>query len=581
MQTQLKISIGQASDKGLKKINQDFHGLCIPEEPLLTSKGIAIGLADGISSSDVSQEASAVSVNSFLEDYFSTPESWTVKTSVDKVLKATNSWLYLQSQKGPHRYSPDKGYVCTFTALVLKSNTAHIFHAGDTRVYRLAESSLEQLTEDHRLWVTKDKSYLRRALGMKDELNLDYNTCGLVVGDIFILATDGVYEFASHEFMVEQIRASSDDLDSAAALIIEEALKQGSDDNLTIQIVRVDKLPTQDASEVYQQLTTLPFPPELGPRISFDGYEILREIQISPRSHIYLAVDEETKEQVVLKVPSIDLRDNTEYLERFLMEEWVARRINNAHVLKPCLQTRKRNYLYIVTEYIEGQTLKQWMNDNPNPGIEAVRRIVEQIANGLRALHRQEMVHQDLRPENVMIDESGTVKIIDFGAVRVAGLMETATPLEQQEQQEVLGTALYTAPECFLGEASTKYSDMFSLGVMCYQMLSGRLPYGTDVSRTRTRAAQRRLNYQSVLDDRREIPVWVDETVKKALQPDPYKRYETLSEFIYDLRHPNKAFLSKTQAPLMERNPVLFWQSVSLIFAIVIIVLISTHPSMA
>ncbi len=575
MANQLSISLGQASDKGRKEINQDFHGASIPKEPLLTSKGIAIGLADGISSSEVSQHASEVAVKSFLEDYYCTSESWTVKTSVQRVLKSSNSWLYQQTRNSPYRYSPDKGYVCTFTTLVIKSNTAHIFHAGDTRVYRLVDNHLEQLTEDHRLWVTQDKSYLRRALGMKENLELDYQSLAVEVGDTFILATDGVYEFADDKFIIETIKHHDGDLDKAASLIVAEALEQGSDDNLSIQIVRVDQLPTQDVDEIYQQLTTLPFPPEITARMVLDGYEIIRELQVSYRSHIYLAVDVETQEQVVIKIPSVDMRGSSDYLERFLMEEWVARRITNAHVLKPSLQTRKRNYLYIVTEYIKGKTLKQWMIDHPEPDVEEVRSIIEQVATGLRAFHRQEMFHQDLRPDNIMIDETGSVKIIDFGSVRVAGLSEITSPVVQQN---ILGTAQYTAPECFLGEAGSKYADMFSLGVICYQMLSGRLPYGAEVAKSHTKAAQRRLSYQSVLDDERAIPSWVDEAIKKAVHPDPYRRYDAISEFVFDLRHPNKAFLSKTRAPLIERNPIIFWQSVSLGLAVAVIALMATHP---
>jgi len=576
MSNLLSISIGQGSDKGRKKINQDFHGACIPQEPLLTSKGIAIGLADGISSSEVSQHASEIAIKGFLEDYYCTSESWTVKKSVQRVLKATNSWLYLQTRNSPYRYSPDKGYVCTFTTLVVKSNTAHIFHVGDTRVYRLLDNSLEQLTEDHRLWVSKDKSYLRRALGMKDQLEVDYQSLALEAKDIFILATDGVYEFADEKFIIDTIKTHSGDLNKSASLIINEAFQQGSTDNLSIQIVRVDQLPHQEASEVYQQLTTLPFPPELKPRMSFDGYEIIRDLHISHRSHIYHAVDIETKEHVILKIPSVDLRDNPEYLERFLMEEWVARRINNAHVLKPCLQKRKRNYLYIVTEFIKGQTLKQWMIDHPKPNAETVRSIIEQIATGLRAFHRQEMLHQDLRPDNIMIDETGAVKIIDFGSVRVAGIMEIASPIKHQN---ILGTALYAAPEYFLGQVGSKHSDMFSLGVICYQMLSGRHPYGTQVAKSHTRTAQQRLKYHSVLDDESEVPAWIDEAIKKSVHPDPHKRYDTLSEFIFDLRHPNKTFINKTRPPLMKRNPVAFWQSISFILAIIVIVLLASHPS--
>lgn len=237
------------------------------------------------------------------------------------------------------------------------------------------------------------------------------------------------------------------------------------------------------------------------------------------------------------------------------MEEWVARRVDNAHILKPCEQTRKRNYLYTVTEFIEGQTLTQWMTDNPSPDLETVRNIADQIARGLYALHRQEMLHQDLRPNNIMIDRAGTVKLVDFGSVRVAGVAEIAGAAEQRH---ILGTAQYTAPEYFLGEVGTTRSDLFSLGVITYQMLSGRIPYGTQVAKATSRAVQRKLVYQSVLDDERTIPAWVDEAIRKAVYPNPYKRHAEISEFVQDLRQPNPIFVNKSRPPLLERNPIMF-----------------------
>lgn len=570
MSSQLKISVGQYSGKGRKEINQDFHGVSIPKDPILTSKGIAIALADGISSSNVSQIASKAAVTGFLEDYFCTSETWSVKKSAQRVLMATNSWLYSQTHQSQHRYDKDKGYVCTLSALIIKSTTAHILHVGDSRVYRLRDNTLEQLTEDHRHWVSSDKSYLSRALGISQQLDIDYQALSIDKGDVFFLATDGVYEFANADFIINAINDNESDLDNAAKSIVEEAYEKGSTDNLTAQIVKIDELPHQDANEIYQELTKLPFPPILDVRTNFEGYRIVREVHATSRSHIYQAVDVETDTQVIIKTPSIDLRDDPAYLERFLMEEWIARRINSAHVLKPCLQTRKRNYFYIVTEFIDGQTLTQWMIDNPKPDVETVRGIVEQIAKGLLAFHRMEMLHQDLRPENIMIDSTGTVKIIDFGSTRVAGIMEMTTDIEQNN---LLGTAQYSAPEYFLGESGSPRSDLFSLGVITYQMLSGKLPYGTQVAKSKTKAAQNKLKYNSVLNDEREIPAWIDEALKKAVHPNPYKRYEELSEFLFDLRHPNKAFLNKSRPPLMERNPVLFWKSISFILAVIIVII--------
>lgn len=571
MPGQLKITMGQHSDKGRKEINQDFHGAYVPLEPQLSVKGIAIALADGISSSAVSHIASQAAVTGFLEDYFCTSDAWSVKKSAQRVLTATNSWLHAQTQQSQYRYDKDKGYVCTLSALVIKSTTAHIFHVGDTRIYRISGGSLEQLTNDHRLRVSQDTHYLGRALGMNAQLEIDYQALRVEKGDIFFLATDGVYEYAGAAFTIDAISRHGGDLDAAAKVIVDEAGRQGSTDNLTAQIVRIEELPEQDAGEIYQQLTALPFPPMLEARMDFDGYKIIREVHASSRSHVYLAVDIETDTPVILKAPSIDLRGNPEYLERFMMEDWIARRISSPYVLKPCEHTRKRNYLYVATEYIEGQTLTQWLIDNPKPGMEAVRGIVEQIARGLQAFHRMEMLHQDLRPENIMIDKTGTVKIIDFGSTRVAGLMEIATPVERNH---LLGTAQYTAPEYFLGESGTKRSDIFSLGVVAYQMLTGRLPYGTQVARSRTRAAQRKLRYDPVLDEHREVPAWVDGALRKAVHPNPVERYEELSEFVYDLRHPNSRFLGRKQPPLLERNPAVFWRSVSFIFAVIIILLL-------
>ena len=572
MNNQLKISIGQHSDKGRKPTNQDFHGTYIPREPQLSAKGISIALADGISSSDVSGIASEAAVTAFLEDYYCTSDAWSVKKSAQQVMLATNSWLHAQTKQSQYSYeAKDRGYVCTFSTLILKSTTAHVLHVGDTRVYRLQDNHLEQLTEDHRVTISKDKSYLSRALGINVQLEIDYQSLPLQEHDIFILATDGIYEFTSSQFIINTIQEQIQDLDNAAKIILDKALEQGSDDNLTIQIIRVEQLPQQNAAEVYQQLTYLPFPPELDARMEFDGYTILRKVHASSRSHVYLAEDIESNEKVIIKTPSVDLRGESTYLEQFLMEEWVARRLNNAHILKPCQQTRQHNYLYVTTEYIEGQTLTQWMIDHPKPSIETVRDIIEQIAKGLRAFHKLEMLHQDLRPNNIMIDQTGTVKIIDFGSTHVAGIMEITSPLMRQH---ILGTALYTAPEYFIGESGTPRSDMFSLAVIAYQMLSGRFPYGVQVAKAKSKSSQRNLLYSSVLDDEREIPVWIDETLKKALHPNPYKRYIELSEFIFDLRQPNKAFLNKSRPPLIERSPVLFWKSVSIVLTLIIIFLI-------
>jgi len=573
MSQKLQVLLGHHSDKGRKEINQDFLGACLPEEPQLSAKGVAVALADGISSSAVSQEASQSAVRVFLEDYYCTSPAWSVKKSALRVLMSVNSWLHSQTRQSPEPYEKDRGYVCTFSALVLKSTTAHLFHAGDARIYRLREHALEQLTQDHRLWVSSQQSYLSRALGVNPHLEVDYQYTRLDAGDLFLVTTDGVHQHVRERVMTDILEAHAADPEAAARALVAEAYKRGSEDNLSALVLRVVALPEREASEALRQHAELPFPPSLAPRMQLDGYQIVRELHASARSHVFLATEPGSQAPVVIKTLATETRGDAVHLEHFLMEDWVAQRLDNPHVMRAAGRGHKRNFLYTVFEHIDGQTLHQWMIDNPRPSLEPVRRIVEQIASGLLAFHRLEMVHQDLRPQNVMIDRTGTVKLIDFGSTLVAGIAEAGSPLAQGE---LLGTVQYMAPEYFVGNGGDGRSDLFSLGVIAYQMLSGRLPYGAEVSRARTRAAQRQLRYQSVLAEDREIPAWIDEVLRRAVHWDPNKRYTELSEFVHDLRHPNADYLSRTRAPLLERNPVAFWRGLALILAIALAIALVT-----
>lgn len=570
MPKSLEVSVGQYSTQGRKPKNQDFHGAYFPDNSLRDTKGVCVAIADGISSSDVSHIAAESTVKGFFADYYCTPEAWTVKTSALRVLTALNSWLYAQNQRSPYRYEQDRGYVCTLSAMVLKGTTAHIFHAGDARIYRLQKNTLEQLTTDHRLHLAEDTTFLSRAMGINAQLDLEYHKLPLETGDVFILLTDGVYEFLTEQTLVELLQQHTN-LDQAAQNLANQAFANGSSDNLTVQIVRVDQLLAMDSHNIQPDLHKLPLPPQVQPRMTFDGYQVVRQIHASSRSHVYLGLDLSSQKNVAIKVPSMELRHNPNYLEQFLLEEWIARRIDNPYVVKPCFADRPRSFLYTVCEYIRGQTLSQWVRDNPKPDLETVRHIIEQIAQGLRAFHRLEMIHQDIRPENILLDSTGSVKIIDFGSTRVAGLSELGGSVDPT----IPGTAQYTAPEYFLGEPGSPASDLFSVGVIAYQMLSGRLPYGTNVAKSRTVAAQKKLVYTSVLDDEREIPAWVDYTLRKSVCINPYKRYREFSEFLYDLRHPNPAFLSADPPPLIERNPLLFWQLTSLALAVAVLLLLA------
>ena len=562
MKKNLTISYGSYSTKGVKQLNQDYCGFTIPKEPLLSTKGIAICIADGISSSNVSQEASRVCVQSFLEDYYCTSEAWSVKNSTTKVISATNSWLYSKNRENRYHLEKDSGFVSTFSGLILKSTSVHIFHVGDIRIYRLRKNELTQLTTDHRTWISKDKSYLSRAMGIDSIINSDYESFSVQEDDVFLLMTDGVYEFITNETFIEKINSFEGDYNHLAKELIELAITNNSDDNLTLQIVKVNSLPKKEANEVQNEIYEKPIPELLNEGDSFDGFKIIKILNSNSRSHVYLAIDEITNNKVVLKAPSYELREDISYLESFLLEDWIAKRINNKYVLKAYELNRPKNYLYILTQYVDAQSLSQWMRDNPNPKLQEIRPIIEQIANGLQAFHTLEMVHQDLRPENILIDKNNQIKIIDFGSTKVEGILEISS---FSEQYNLKGTALYSAPEYFVGDTGSAKSDIFSLAVIIYQMLSGTFPYETNIAKATTKSAQNKLTYNPIIHKEVKIPYWFEESLKKALSINPSQRYSLLSEFIFDLKNPNQKFLNKNKVALIEKNPIRFWQTISLI----------------
>lgn len=572
MRKQLRVSLGQHSLAGKHAVNQDFHAAHVPPAHLLGSKGVVLALADGISSSAVSQIASATAVHGFLDDYYATSAAWTVRHAASCVLAATNSWLHAQTLKGDGRFDRDRGHVCTFSALILKGRDLHLLHAGDSRIYRLHPQALEQLTEDHRIHLGAGESYLARALGAAPRIEIDYRSWQASVGEIYLLATDGAYAHLDATEVHAAIAASPSDLDAAATRLTHQARAAGSEDDATLQLLRIDELPDDDAPMEQLRREGLSLPPQLTPGKSFEGFTLIRELQLSARSHVYLARDDTSGQPVVLKTPSVDLRENPAYLDSFVFEEWVARRINSPHVIKAWQGDRPRNFLFVAMEYIEGQTLAQWMMDNPRPPLEAVRTLIDQLALGLEALHRREMLHRDLRPENVMIDRDGTVHIIDLASVHVAGLAEG-----RRETDAGLppGTLQYLAPECLLGEAARVESELFSLAAMTYQMLCGQLPYGLAIARLRSAHDLRHLRYIPICQHRPDLPAWVDAVFARALRLSPDRRPAAATEFAHALRHPAHSDRQARQRPLIERDPVLFWKCSALILAIVSFLLLA------
>ncbi|WP_036186569.1 bifunctional protein-serine/threonine kinase/phosphatase [Marinobacterium lacunae] len=558
MSKSLQVRFGGCSEAGRKAVNQDAFAAHLATGNGAELKGAAAAIADGVSSCADSHIASQTAVTSFLEDYFSTPQSWSVRKSVSRVLTSLNGWIY---QQNANRHGYGDSLLTTFSSVVIKSNTLHCFHAGDSRIYHWRDGTLEQLTQDH-LRIERGKGYLARALGADRHLEVDYVTQELSVGDLLLLSTDGVHEVLSASRLRQLLAEAGDDLEACARRIVDEALEAGSEDNVTVLLVAIDALPQETLDETHRRLTALPIPPVMSVGNRIDGYEVLEVIFSGTRSHMYRVRDQETGEQYTLKAPSQNFTEDPLYLDGFVREEWVGQCINHPNVMKTFAPKREKRFLYYLGEYIDGINLREWMQDHPRPELDEVRRIVRQTVQGLRAFQRADMVHQDLKPENIMLDRDGRVKILDFGTVLIAGADELVSPLDKSVPQ---GSVNYVAPEYLVGEPGSFRSDLFSLAVIVYEMLTGALPYKEPSVKQVQLKNYAVLDYIPALNHRRDLPLWVEGCLRKALQPNPRYRYEALSEFLQDFTVPNTQLEARVRhRPLAERNPLLLWKLVAL-----------------
>ena len=300
----LNLTFGGASHQGIKFENQDAFAAWQPDSYLKSSKGVAVAIADGVSSCKKAKDASTTCVTSFIQDYYQTPETWTVKKAVGKILNSLNLWC-----NGQHDYlnNGHSQMLTTFSGMVFKSTTAFIAHVGDSRVYRLQQGQFEQLTTDHAA-VYGSNRHLTRAMGAEPHLDVDFLKIDLEVGDIFVLTTDGIHDFLSEKNISSELKglalANQAELENVADNLIKSALAIGSNDNLTCLIVRIDQLPSRDLDEQYRQLTQLAMPPVLEAGMKLEGYRVVHALFEGTRSALYKVVDEETQQVFSLKTPS-------------------------------------------------------------------------------------------------------------------------------------------------------------------------------------------------------------------------------------------------------------------------------------
>jgi serine/threonine protein phosphatase PrpC len=543
-----------ASRQGRREDNQDFAGIAEPSPRDLALRGAVLAVADGMGGAKGGRVAAEMCVHGFMEAWYGLPETLGLEQRVGRALESANRWIHALGRRDPKL----AGMGTTFSAVILRGRRAHLVHVGDSRIYRLRGESLELLSEDHTLSGPEQDHILYRAVGLEARLRIDYGEHPLEPHDRFLLCSDGLYGVLKQADIARVLleRATPE---STAETLAELALQRGSQDNVTALVADVISLPKADRQSFRGLIEALPLLelPAVGDMV--DGFRLERRLSSGRYSALFVATDGRNGGTVVLKFPHPRVATEREYHDAFLREAWIGARVKSpwvAEILEqpPGRQTR----LYSVMPFYPGITLEQHLARHSPIGLEQGIDLALKLCKAVHALHRQRIVHRDIKPDNVLLPEEGGLKLLDLGIARLPAWDEDAA-------DPVPGTPSYMAPELFQGERGSVGSDVFALGVTIYRLFTGAYPYGEIEPFSTPRFGKPK----PLAAHRPDLPAWLDAVLARAIAVDAEQRYADSIELAYEL----EAGLAKgggkrgpaRRVPWYERNPLLFWKLTSLL----------------
>src|SRR5271157_3193780 len=272
---------------------------------------------------------------------------------------------------------------------------------------------------------------------------------------------------------------------------------------------------------------------EVGVGESLDQYQLTEVIARSGMASIFKAVDRVTGATVAVKVPYLQFESDVVFYDRFRREEEIGQRLDSPYIVK-VLKPRHKSRMYIAMEYVEGESLRLLLrNKQPLPTGKALD-LARQICEAVVYMHSQEVVHRDLKPENILVTAEGKIKIMDFGIA----LDESARRLTWSGLSSTIGTPDYMAPEQVSGRRGDVRTDIYSLGVILYEMLTCHLPYsGPNVYNVmRSKTAE---DPQPPTAFKPDLDPHLEEIILHAIERNPRDRYTSAAELLEDLRDPS------------------------------------------
>jgi serine/threonine protein phosphatase PrpC len=548
----LTLSAGHATSAGPRERNEDFVGMVTPDEPELSIKGLLAAVADGVSGNEGGREASEYSVRGLLTDYYATPDTWPVTQSLERVIKAINSWV--QNQGSIRKELA--GMATTLTAVVLRGTYYYFAHVGDTRLYLLRNGVLTRLTSDH-VWDRPEMHHvLTRAIGLDSRLAIDHGMGEMHERDVFLLASDGVWsamtEYDLTACLSEFALGNLEAIDTADQLV-KLAAAAGSTDNASALVLKVDALPEVNLRDMLSGSQQLPVPPKLRVGQTLDGYLVEEVIHSSAVTLLYRVIDPKSQRKLVLKTLHPDRAGDPQERAAFGREEWLAKRVV-ARFFPQVIAPEQKNFLYFLTTWHEGHTLQQHLDVGEHFTVpDAVSHCIK-LVRAIGALHRRSIIHRDIKPANVHLGDDGELRVLDLGVA------QSGLEAEDENDAPRAGTPSFLAPEQFGDAPPSRQTDLYAAGVTLYLTLTRHYPYGEIEPFQRPRFGEPVPPSRY----RPDLPLWLENVLLKAVAREPSDRFETAEEFLLALeRGATRPLNAPAAMPLAKRDPAALWRAVA------------------
>ena len=523
----------QSSEFILPKPNYEGDDACafsIIDNDLLVSV-----LCDGVGSARRGGTAARQCVKYFIDQFKTRPKAWSVPKTMEVFTRHINNLLFTESMTQYERIE----LLTTLCLAVIEGDTLYTLNLGDSRIYLLTqEGELKQLTRDHTMDDEHMSHVLTQACGLSENVELIITSTVVHVGNTLVQCSDGVYNLIEHNAFALLLQKGL----GAKSIVqhIAQDAKEIDRDDMSLQIFRIEALDPLYAIKN----TPLPIPQTLSQGEIIDGYTLIAPMM----EHKRIWKVSKENQIFVMKFPMA--ADDEQALDEFVREAWYAKQINH-HAFGNAWVPDDRTMRYYMMELVEGINLREFLINRPlsiDSAIELGNFLYQTEAHLLKL----GLVHGDIKPENIIVTkkvgEAGVdFKMVDFGSiVEIFSLNSRA------------GTPSYLAPERFTAGVINESTELFSIGVTMYWALTGTLPYG-EIEPFQTPTFK---NPKRCIKLNSNIPTWLDSIIMRAIATNPDERYVHYSEFLYELKSPDrvKPFFTKG-VPLIERSPLTFYKT--------------------